>query len=159
MNARLVQALFAVSASVMLAADARGAPMLPERDPLAPFRGAATAREVLVQYFTASKDNDAAAAARLIDYEEWTKSLGLEGDEAKAWAKEHRAELEAGYRKDEAEGSTKEFRIVKEKHEETRAVFEVTQVRAAGTYLWEVTLVEKHGRWAISGFRLLRISR
>jgi hypothetical protein len=156
MNVRLVQILLLVSALVALPAG--GAPVYPERDPLAPFRGSFSAREVLVEYFTASKNNDARTAASLIDYDEWAKARGLEGDEAKAWAKEHQAELAAGYAKDKAAGLVKEFRVVKETDDGERAVFEVEQERAGMTNLWQVTLVKKEGRWVVAGFRLLRIT-
>jgi len=158
-NARFVQILLVVPALAAVVAGAGGAPMLPERDPIAPFRVPASARGVVVRYFEASKNNDAATASNLIDYDEWAKSRGLEGDDAKAWAKEHRADLAAGYAKDKAEGVGKEFRIVKETYEGKRAVFEVTQERAGMTNLWQVTLVKKGGGWVVAGFRLLRISR
>jgi hypothetical protein len=156
MNARLVQTLLVVSAVLVLPAG--GAPVYTERDPLAPFRGSFSAREVLVEYFTASKNNDARTAASLIDYDEWAKARGLKGDDAKAWAKEHQAELAASYAQDKAAGVSKDFRVVKETKDGERAVFEVEQERTGMTNLWQVTLVKKEGRWVVAGFRLLRIT-
>jgi hypothetical protein len=134
-------------------------PELAERDPLAPFRVAPGARAVIVEYFTASKTADAARAADLIDYETWAGETGLEGERAKEWAQEHRAELEADYRREKAAGSSKEFRIIKESVEEGRAVFEVTQERATGLFRWEVRVGLKRGRWLLTGFDLVGIER
>lgn len=159
MKVRLVQMLLAGVALAIVVAGAVGAPMLPERDPLAPFRRPTTARGTVIRYFEASRNNDSLIAASLIDYDEWAKSRDLEGAEAEAWAAEHRAELAAGYAKDRAEGIDKAFRITKETYEGTRAIFEVEQARGDVTNLWQVSLVDKGGCWSMAGFRLLRITR
>ena len=134
-------------------------PELPGRDLTASFGLGLTARLVVVEYFTASKNADAKRAASLIDYEEWAKELGLDEERAKEWALDHRTSLVDDYRREKAAGSTKEFKIIKATVLDKRAVFEVTQDRTTGVYRWQVKLVLKRGRWAITGFRLVGVER
>jgi hypothetical protein len=152
-------ALILACVSALTPVCGRACPKLLERDPLAPFRVGPGARVVVVEYFTASKNADAARAGQLIDYEEWAGELGLEGELAKRWAKAHRADLEADYLREKAAGSSKKFQIMKESLHEGTAVFEVTQERADGLYRWEVKAGLKHGRWMLTGFRLVSIER
>jgi hypothetical protein len=142
-----------------LAPTAVSCPELPPHDPTAAFRATETAYATVVEYFTASKNADAKRASSLIDYEEWGKQLGLDDDAAKEWALSHGLDLEESYRQEKAAGSTKVFKIVKGDVLGERAVFQVTQERAGGVYLWEVTLRLKHGRWAFIGFRLLSVEQ
>jgi hypothetical protein len=130
-----------------------------DHDPVAPFTGANTPRAVIVEYFTASKNGDAARASSLIDYDEWGRRRGLEGERARQWHAEHRAALDQDYRLERAAGSTKEFEIIKETVERETAVFEITQERADGLYWWDVTVALKRGRWAIVDFRLSSVRR
>ncbi|MBN1919087.1 MAG: hypothetical protein JW889_14370 [Verrucomicrobia bacterium] len=139
--------------------DVWASPVVSERDPLEPFRRDQDARAVLIEYFTASKNGDAARASGLIDYEEWAKALGLDGDKAKEWAQMHRRNLVVEYGAEKAAGSTKVFKVLKETMKDRHAVFEVTQGRVDGIYLWQVELLYKNGRWAIVGYRLLDIDR
>ena len=151
MNRALVIALctFALS-SAAVPLRSPSCPELPARDLTASLGLGLSARLVVVEYFTASKNADAKRASSLIDYEEWAKEMGLDGERAKEWALDHRTSLVDDYQRQKALGSTKEFK---------RAVFEVTQDRTAGVYLWQVTLILKHGRWAITGFRLVSVER
>jgi hypothetical protein len=144
---------------VAFAPPAGSRPELPPHDPTAAFRAAATAYAAVVEYFTASKNSDAARASSLIDYEEWAKEMGLDDDQARQWALEHRLDLEDSYRAHKAAGSTKEFEIVKADLLGERAVFEVTQDRVEGVYRWEVKLRFKQGRWVFIGFRLLSVAQ
>jgi hypothetical protein len=148
-----------ISVSAFTPLRGRACPELAERDPLAPFRVGPGARAAVVEYFTASKNADAARAAGLIDYEEWAADLGLDDELAKRWAKEHRDDLEADYLREKAAGSSKKFQIMKESLHEGRAVFEVTQERADGLFRWEVKVGSKRGRWMLTGFRLVSIER
>ena len=154
-----VAVLVVASALVFVPGRALSSPEVAERDPTAPFKTAPDARAVVIEYFTASKNADAARASSLIDYAEWAKERGLDGARAKQWAREHRTALVEDYRKEKAAGSTKEFRIVKAAVRDDSAVFEVTQDRAQGTCRWEVKLTVKRGRWVIISFRLLGIER
>ena len=157
MKRRLVPALLVVAALLLVVGGAWASPVVSERDPLEPFRLEATARDVVVEYFTASKNADAKRASRLIDYSEWAKEMGLDAETAKQWAKQHREELVVDYRDEKAAGSTKAFKILKETVEGGRATFEVTQDRADGVYRWEVRLLYKSGRWVVVGFQLTEI--
>jgi hypothetical protein len=134
-------------------------PELPGRDLTASFGPGLTARLVVVEYFTASKNADAKRAASLVDYEEWAKELGLDEERAKEWALNHRMSLVDDYQRQKAIGSTKEFKIIKATVLDKRAVFEVTQDRTTGVYRWQVKLVLKRGGWAITGFRLVGVER
>jgi hypothetical protein len=147
--------------AVLLAALAPGAaacPELPHQDPTAAFRATESANAAVVEYFSASKNADAARASSLIDYPEWAKEMGLDDNAAKRWALAHRLDLEDSYREEKEAGSTKAFKIVKGDVLGESAVFDVTQERADGVYLWEVKLRFKHGRWVFVGFRLLSIN-
>lgn len=130
-----------------------------EHDPIAPFTRGNTPRAVVVAYFTASKDGDAARASSLIDYNEWARRRGLEGERAKEFGALHRAALEEAYRLQKAAGATKEFEIVKETVERETAVFEITQERSDGVHLYEVTLALRGGRWAIVDFALKTVGQ
>ncbi len=149
---------FALSSAVV-PVHAPSCPELPARDLTASLGMGLSARLVVVEYFTASKNADAKRASSLIDYEEWAKEMGFDGERAKEWALDHRTSLVDDYQRQKALGSTKEFKIIKATVVDKRAVFEVTQDRAAGVYLWQVKLILKHGRWAITGFRLVSVER
>lgn len=138
---------------------ARCCPELPGRDLTASFGLGLTARLLVVEYFTASKNADAKRAASLIDYEEWAKELGLDEERAKEWTLNHRTSLVDDYQREKAAGSTKEFKIIKATVLDKRAVFEVTQDRTTGVYRWQVKLILKQGQWAITGFRLVGVER
>jgi hypothetical protein len=142
-----------------LAPRAFSCPELPAHDPAAAFRGADSANAAVVEYFTASKDADAAHASSLIDYVEWAKEMGLDDKAAMRWAVTHRLDLADSYRQEQELGSTKAFKIIKGDVLGERAVFDVTQERADGVYLWEVKLTFKHGRWVFVGFRLLSVAQ
>ncbi len=160
MNRGLVIALL-ITASVLALAQgpAISSHKWAEQDPVAPFTGANTPRAVVVAYFTASKNGDAARASSLIDYDEWARRRGLAGDRAKQFGPLHRAALKEGYRVQKAAGSTKEFEIVKAAIERDTAVFEITQERADGVHWWEVTLALRGGRWAIVDFALKSVGQ
>jgi len=138
---------------------ASSCPEFPQRDPTAAFRAAGTAHAAVIEYFTASKNADAKRASALIDYVEWAREMGLDEEDAADWARDHHLDLEGSYLREKAAGSTKEFEIVKSNVLGERAVFEVTQERATGLYLWEVKLKFKQGRWVFVGFRLLSVAR
>jgi hypothetical protein len=159
MKRYLILTTFAAAVSLLVVNGAWASPVVTERDLLEPFRVNATARDVVVEYFTASKNANAARASSLIDYDEWAKAMGLEGEDAKERAKRHREELVTEYRAEKTLGSTKAFKIVKENVEGQRATFEVTQDRIAGVYTWEVQLLYKNGRWVIVSFVLKSIAR
>ena len=159
MKPQFLSVLVAVSLVFLFAQAAWPSPVVSERDPLEPFRRDQDARDVVTEYFTASKNGDAKRAASLIDYEEWAKELGYGEKEGRLRAKEHREDLVVEYRQEKAAGSTKVFKVLKETVQDDRAVFEVTQDRADGVYTWEIRLLYKTGRWAIVRFRLLSIER
>ena len=154
-TALLVLALLCALAPVC----AHCCPELPGRDLTASFGLGLTARLVVVEYFTASKNADAKRASSLIDYEEWAKDQGLDEERAKEWALDHSTSLVDDYQREKAIGSTKEFKIIKGTVLDKGAMFEVTQDRTTGVYRWQVKLVLKRGRWAITGFRLVGVER
>ena len=156
---RVIALLITASVLVLAQGPAVSSHKWADHDPIASFTGANTPRAVIVAYFTASKNGDAARASSLIDYDEWARRKGLEGERAKQWGAEHRAALEQGYRLEKAAGSTKEFEIVKATVERDTAVFEITQERADGVHWWEVAVALRGGRWAIVDFDLKSVRR
>jgi hypothetical protein len=144
---------------VAFATPGASCPEPPAHDPTAAFRAGEAAYAAVVEYFTASKNANAARASSLIDYEEWGKEMGLDDDTAREWALRHSLDLDDSYRQEKAAGSTKVFKIVKGDVLGERGVFDVTQERADGVYLWEVKLRFKRGRWVFVGFRLLSVAQ
>ncbi len=116
-------------------------------------------RRIVARYFEASKKADAKTATSLIHYEDWAKELNLKENKKKLWIEDHRSSLQDSYDEEKKAGSSKEYKILSTKQEGHESVFEVSQERVSGKYIWEVRLFKKDGKWWIKGFKLLRIER
>ena len=112
---------------------------------------------VVVRYFEASKAGDAKTAVSLIDYDAWAKEMGLAGNAKETWIANHKSSLQDTYDQHKTEGSTKDFKILSTKRNGAETVFEVSQERKFGDYVWLVKVISTKKGWRIKSFDLEKV--